>query len=170
MFKNDTIIPFFSLVFAAVMFLSTYFDGLYLQALHGGPREDLSVGQIGLVAFGMVFLIYGLVGYLSVWLEGVELRPGHHPAPDAGLAPVVSTIVLSILLVALGGMFAQLVVRGLNERLASPELVQGIPNPALEGVLLGGILIVIAMIILIIKKFLLDAEVLSEDEHSEVPW
>ena len=162
MYRNDTIGPFFALLFSAALYLATYLDGRHIAALHGGkpPHEALSEGQIGLVAFATLFLIYGLIGYFSVWLEGVELRPGRH-VPDPSGPVVALALVLAVIEAALGGLFVRLMIHHLAVEPVSPLA---------EGVVFGAMMFVGALLVAIYKKYYLGDEVLVEDEHSEVPW
>ncbi len=162
MYRNDTIGPFFALLFSAALYLATYWDGKHIAALHGGkpPHEALSEGQIGLVAFATLFLIYGLIGYFSVWLEGVELRPGRHVPDPSGLV-VALALLLAVAEAALGGFFVRLMIHHLTVEPVSPLA---------EGVVFGAMMLIGALLVAIYKKYYLGDEVLVEDEHSEVPW
>ncbi len=159
MYRNDTVIPFFSILFSAALFLMAYLDGQHIARLAGHTPEELSVGQIGLMAFGIVFFLYGAIGYLSNWLEGEELRP-HRKLADPGNTHVIG-IVLSLLAVALSGFFARVILYDLQNETTFP---------ALEGGLFGAIFLVAALLLVMYKKFYQDEEVLTEHEDSEVPW
>jgi len=162
MYRNDTIGPFFALLFSVALYLATYLDGKHIAALHGGklPHAALSEGQIGLVAFATLFLIYGLIGYFSVWLEGVELRPGRHVPSPSPLA-VAAALVLAVAEAALGGFFVRLMIHHYTVEPVSP---------AAEGAVFGAMMLIAALLIAIYKKYYLGDEVLIEEEHSEVPW
>ena len=62
MYRNDPILPTFALILAAGLFYAAYLDGRHIARLLGHVPEELSVGQIGLMAFGAVLLLYGLMG------------------------------------------------------------------------------------------------------------
>ena len=62
MYRNDPILPTFALILAAGLFYAAYLDGQHIARLLGHVPEELSVGQIGLMAFGAVLLLYGLMG------------------------------------------------------------------------------------------------------------
>jgi len=162
MYRNDTVVPFFSLLIAVALYLATYMDGLHIAKLHGGqaPHEALSEGQIGLVAFGTLALIYALIGFFSAWLEGVELRPGRH-VPDPGIGAVVVALVLAVAEAALGGLLVRMVIHHLTVEPVSPFW---------EGLVFGLTMLVGALLVAVYKKYYLGDEVLVEDEHSEVPW
>ncbi|WP_027882062.1 hypothetical protein [Meiothermus rufus] len=160
MYRNDTIIPFFALLFSAALFLMSYLNGQRIAVLTGHKPEELSVGQIGLMAFAAVLFIYGAIGYISAWLEGQELRPGRH-FPEPSTSPLVAGIVLVLLLTAMGGFFVQLLVYS----------AQSGQNPTwLQGGFFAAMALIIAALLAIYKKFYQREEVVTEDEHSEVPW
>ena len=159
MYRNDRVIPFFTLVFAAALFFMSYLDGRYITALSGGKPQPLSVGQIGLISLGVVFLIYGVIGFISVWLEGSELRPGVHKARP-GRAQWVG-MVLSALAVALSGLFVQAIVHSLRTQQN---------HPAAEGIIFAAISLCVAGLLMLYKNYYQDDEVHIESEDSEVPW
>lgn len=160
MYRNDTVLPFFGILFGVALWYMAYLDGLHIARLAGHTPEELSVGQLGLITFGIVFFLFGAIGYISAWLEGSELRPGRHEA-EGGAAPMVVIFVLAILLVGLSGLFVNAIVYGLTE---------GPVKPAFMGQLAAAILLVMTLLLVVYKKFFVDDEVLVEDEHSEVPW
>ena len=160
MYRNDPVLPTFSLILALGLFYAAYLDGRLLARLQGHTPMELSVGQIGLMAFGAVLLLYGLMGLVSFWLEGVELRPGRHfPAPST--APVAAVVILVLLLTALSGFFARLIVYS----------AQTGHNPTwLQGLIFGSISLVVAALFGIYKKFFGRDEAVTEDEKGEFPW
>ena len=160
MYRNDPILPTFSLILALGLFYAAYLDGLHIARLLGHTPEELSVGQIGLMAFGAVFLLYGLIGLTSYWLEGVELRPGRH-FPTPSTAPVAAGVVLVLLLTALSGFFVRLIIYS----------GQTGYNPTwLQGLIFGSISLVVAALFGIYKRFFGRDEVITEEEKSEFPW
>jgi hypothetical protein len=67
MARNDAVIPIWTLVIAAVLGWAAYQDGHHLTVLSGGHAPAaLSVGQVGLVTFGLVFAVYGMMGLTRV--------------------------------------------------------------------------------------------------------
>jgi len=162
MYRNDPIGPFFALLFSVALYLAAYLDGKHIAALHGGelPHAALSEGQIGLVAFATLFLIYALIGFASVWLEGVELRPGRHVPNPSGLV-VFLALALAVVEAALGGFFVRLLIHHYTVEPVSP---------AAEGAVFGAMMLVGALLLALYKKYYLGDEVLIEEEHSEVPW
>ena len=159
MYRNDRVIPFFTILFAVALFFLAYLDGRHITALEGGVPQPLSVGQIGLVSLGIVLLTYGLIGYVSVWLEGRELRPGTHKARP-GNAQWVG-MALSALAVALSGLFVQAIVHALRTQEN---------HPAVEGAIFAGISLTVAALLALYKHYYQDDEVGVESEDSEVPW
>jgi hypothetical protein len=162
MYRNDTVVPYFALVFSAALFLISYLN-VQLLFDRGVELARLPVGTIGLMAFGMVLFLYGFIGLISNWLEGSELRPGrHHPEPSS--LPVVVGVALSILLVVLSGFFVRTLVFA-----ADPEFGY-YSDPTLQGGVFASMMLLLAVLIVIYKKFFMEEEVLAEDEKSEFPW
>lgn len=159
MYRNDPILPTFSLILALGLFYAAYLDGLHIARLLGHTPEELSVGQIGLMAFGAVLLLYGLMGLISYWLEGLELRPGRH-FPTPSTAPVAAGVILVLLLTALSGFFVRLIVYS----------AQTGHNPTwLQGLVFGGMSLVVAFLG-IYRRFFGREEVITEEEKSGFPW
>ncbi|MCS6867995.1 MAG: cytochrome C [Thermus sp.] len=160
MYRNDPIIPTFALILALGLFYTAYLDGLHIARLIGHTPEELSVGQIGLMAFGAVLLLYGLIGLVSYWLEGIELRPGRH-FPTPSTAPVAAGVILVLLLTALSGFFVRLLVYS----------AQSGHNPTwLQGLIFGAISLVVAALLGVYKKFFGRDEAITEEEKSQFPW
>ena len=160
MYRNDPVLPTFALILALGLFYAAYLDGLHIARLLGHTPEELSVGQIGLMAFGALLLLYGLMGLVSYWLEGVELRPGRR-FPEPSTAPVAAGVVLVLLLTALSGFFVRLLVYS----------AQSGHNPTwLQGLVFGAISLVVAALFGIYHRFFGREEVITEEEKSEFPW
>ena len=160
MYRNDPILPTFALILAAGLFYAVYLDGRRIARHLGDGPEELSVGQIGLMAFGAVLLLYGLMGLVSYWLEGIELRPGRH-FPTPSTAPVAAGVILVLLLTALSGFFVRLLVYS----------AQTGHNPTwLQGLIFGSISLVVAALFGIYRRFFGREEVITEEEKSEFPW
>ena len=145
---------------AALFILAAYLDGTQIAQQTGKTNAALSVGQIGMITFGVLLFVYGAIGSISVWLEGQELRPGLI-RKSPGTFPVIAGVILSALLVALAGFFVRLIYH---------ELAAGITASALEGAIAGTIFLVAAFLLLLYRKAFVDDEALVEDEHMEVPW
>ncbi|WP_117237646.1 cytochrome C [Thermus sediminis] len=160
MYRNDFVLPTFSLILALGLFYAAYLNGLHIARLQGHTPEELSVGQIGLMAFGALFLLYGLMGLISYWLEGLELRPGRH-FPTPSTAPVAAGVILVLLLTALSGFFVRLIVYS----------AQTGYNPTwLQGLIFGGISLVVAALFGLYRRFFVREEVVTEGEKGEFPW
>lgn len=160
MYRNDTIVPFFALVFAAALFLMSYLNTQGRVVKEEGIVPHLTVGTIGLMAFGMVLFMYGFIGLISNWLEGSEMKPGKHE-PQASSLPVVAGVVLSLLLVVVAGFFGRAM-------LYSNEIAYN--ANALQGGLFAGMMLLVALLLVIYKKFFQTEEVVAEDEKSDFPW
>lgn len=159
MYRNDRVVPFYALLFAVALFFMMSLNQS-LRVVKEGDVAHLTVGSIGLMAFAMVLFIYGFIGLLGNWLEGAELRPGKHE-PEPSSLPVVAGVVLSILLVILSGFFVRTLVY------ASAE---GYNPTALQGGVFAAMMLLIALLVAIYKKFFIPEEVLAEDEKSDFPW
>mgnify|MGYP003444108031 FL=1 len=160
MYRNDPILPTFALILAAGLFYAAYLDGRHIARLLGHVPEELSVGQIGLMAFGAGLLLYGLMGLVSYWLEGIELRPGRH-FPTPSTAPVAAGVILVLLLTALSGFFVRLLVSSAQT---------GHTPTWLQGLAFGAISLVVAALFGIYRRFFGREEVITEEEKSEFPW
>ena len=159
MYRNDRVVPFFALVLALALFLTTYLDGIHITSLEGHAPEEFSVGQIGLMALGIVLLLYAMIGFVSVWLEGEELRPGMRRA-EPGNTHIIG-IALSLVTVAVSGLFAQAVL--------TSQRTQEI-HPRIEGILFGIVALLVAAVLALYKRHYQDEDVRAESETSEVPW
>lgn len=155
MFRNDPLVPFYALLASAAAFLAAWLYGRNL-----GPQPALSVGQIGLMSFGMLLLLYGVIGLASVWFEGRELRPGRR-LPRQGTAPLIVGLLLCVADVVLAGAFVRLVIHGLTTQT---------PSPRAEGVATGALFLCTAALLAVYKKYFVSDEVTTDDLGSEVPW
>lgn len=161
MFRNDTAMPFFALLLGAALGLMAYLDGQHIARLLGETPKDLSVGQIGLVAFALVLGLYGIVGLVSVWLEGTELRVGTH-APRASMPALLVAVLLALGLVVLSGLF----VRSIRSSLVSNTVA-----PLEQGLLFGGMMLCAAAALAVYRKAFVAEEAIAEDERGDgFPW
>lgn len=161
MYRNDAVVPAYALVFSLALFFMSFMNGRTIAARLGHTPEELTIGQIGLMAFAAVLFMYGFVGLLSNWLEGAEMRPGiHYPNPSS--APVVAGVVLSLALVLASGFFVRSLVFAASK--------EGSNVTWLQGGLFAAMMLIIAVLVSIYKKFFMAEEVLAEDEKSEFPW
>ena len=157
--RNDTVLPFFGLLLAVGLFLTAYLDGRHIRALAGGAAQPLSVGQVGLLGLGIALLVYAAIGFVSVWLEGEELRVGTH-RPEPGRRMWLGML-LSALAVALSGLFVQAIRHSLRS---------GENHPAVEGAIFACISVTVAALLALYKHDGQDDEVWAEPNDSEVPW
>lgn len=169
MYRNDNVIPTFSLLFAVALFVMAMLNRQHISRLAGENVDHLSVGGIGLIAFALVLFIYGFIGLLSNWLEGRELRPGIHQ-PEPSSAPLIAGIVLSLLLVMLSGFFVRLIAFAYAANPLKPAEVAAANPTWLQGLIFAAMMLVIAFLIALYKKFYLPEEVVAEDEKGDFPW
>jgi len=161
MARNDAVIPFWTLVIAVVLGWAAYEDGNRITVLSGNHAATaLSVGQVGLVTFALVFAVYGMMGLVSVWLEGVELRPGRS-TPEVGVGPMVAGMLVALFLAAASGLFVQDIRQSLQT-----EQIRALN----EGVIFGAMALLSALLLIVYKEYMVGEEAVAEDEHSEVPW
>lgn len=160
MFRNDTLVPFFALLFGVALGLMAYLDGRHITQLAKAAPKDLSVGQIGLVAFGMVLVVYGLIGLLSVWLEGEELRPGKH-SRRSGTGVLAFGLALVVALVVFSGLFVRSIISSQNS---------GAVDAAQQGALFAGMMLSGAALLALYKRYFIGEEAIAEDERGEFPW
>jgi hypothetical protein len=160
-YRNDPVVPVFSLIPSAALFLATYLDGQHIAALgtYAYPGA-LTEGQIGLMSFAGLFFLYGFIGLISTWLEGTEIYPGKRD-PEPSSLPVVAGVILSLLLTAVSGFFV---------RTLAYSSIHKIRPDALEGGLFAAMMLLIAILLALYRKFFMTEEVLAEDEHSDFPW
>ncbi len=163
MYRNDAVVPFFSIVFSIGFFLMMTLNQSMRVVHEPGVASHLTAGSIGLLAFSIVLFVYGFIGLISNWLEGEELTPGRHN-PEPSSLPVVAGVVLSLLLVLLSGFF----VRTLIPLKVGEEVLMA--SSAVQGTVFGSMMLIIAMLVAIYKKFFQEEEILAEDEKSDFPW
>ena len=166
MYRNDRVVPAFALVFAIALFFMAYLNTqtrVVEKVIEGAPPA-MSVGTKGLLVFAFVLFVYGFIGLMSNWLEGSEFRPGiHNPEPSS--LPVVAGVVLSLLLVVLAGVFVRILLP------IVPEEGEPYSTPTwLQGGVFAGMMMILAFLIAIYKKFFQQEEVLAEDEKGDFPW
>lgn len=160
MFRNDHVVPVFAFLLALGLFFTAYLDNVHITHLEGHAPAEFSVGMIGLVSLGVVFLLYAMIGLVSVWLEGQELRPAERRArPASGTMWVLGFLVLVV--VALSGLFAQMILYSQRTQ---------VTHTTVEGVLFGLIAIVVGVVLALYKRYYQDEDVRAEPEDSEVPW
>lgn len=166
--RNDTTIPWFSLLTAGALLAVL----LYAFSTHGPPAPaaakvprlafvpaHLQLYEVFLTSVIMILVIYGIHGLVSVWLEGRELEPGRRPARNSRWAFWAILACLSAVL-AVSVAFAGAIAEGLR---AGPDTVR-------EGFLMGSLLLLFALALALYKHHFLPDEALLEDPDSDVPW
>lgn len=157
MYRNDRVLPIYSLILALALFLIAYLDGQHLAARAGHELDHLSSGQYGLVAFGISFLLFAVIGFVVVWLEGKELRPTYKQAtPSRGA--FVAVLVTSFFLVAASGIFVQAIQYSQRTQ---------VNNTAIEGLLFGIVALLVATVLALYKRYFQDEHVKTEALESE---
>lgn len=159
MYRNDPVVPFAAFLFGAALLLVAYLDTNLLIRAGKTVPQALSEGQLGLVVFGLVGLLYAAIGFASIWLEGQVLRPERSTPEVPSVAPV-AMVILSLTLAGLSGLLVRFVAIGLST----------VPlNRLVEGGVFAAIMFVAAAMLLVYAKFVLPREVIVEGEE-EVPW
>ncbi|HKI57595.1 MAG TPA: hypothetical protein VKA00_00070 [Trueperaceae bacterium] len=159
MYRNDPVVPIFAFLLSLGLFFTAYLDYVHIAQLEGHAPAEFSVGMIGLVSLGVVFLLYAMIGLVSVWLEGYELRPALRKAHPGHTLWILGVLVFIV--VALSGLFAQMILY--SQRTQQTQ-------PTVEGVLFGLIAITVGVVLALYKRYYQDEDVRAEPEDSEVPW
>lgn len=159
MYRNDPVVPVFALLLSLGLFFTAYLDFVHITQLEGHAPPEFSVGMIGLVSLGVVFLLYAMIGLVSVWLEGYELRPAKRRAHPGRTMWILAVLVFVV--VALSGLFAQMILY--SQRTQKTQ-------PTVEGILFGLIAIAVGVVLALYKRYYQDEDVRAESEDSEVPW
>ncbi len=160
MYRNSVFGPFFFLLLSVAFFLATFLSRQKTILRTGSAPEALTTIQIGLIAFAMTFLIFAAIGFASVWLEGQEHRP-RREVPRPGRLAFAMGMGLSVILVAMSGLFFHVILRGIT--------ATKLP-PIVEGCVAGGMSVVAVILLLVYQKYFIVHEVVAEDEQGEVPW
>lgn len=118
--------------------------------------EHLTEYQIGLLAWVLVLAVYGMIGLLSVWLEGVEGIPERvEPRPGAGALAAVS---LSAVAALAGSVwFIVQVVSG-----TGPVLALGLSGTFWMWSL--------AIAVALYRRHFMVRETIQQDRDEEIPW
>lgn len=160
MYRNDYVLPAYALVLSLALFLIAYLDGRHLAALAGHPLDHLSSGQYGLLAFAISLLLFAVIGFVVVWLEGKELRPTKRRARPTRAA-FFAVLVTAGLLVATSGVFVQAI--RYSQRTQEN-------NTMAEGILFGIVALLVATVLALYKRYFQDEDIRTESMESEVPW
>ena len=155
--RNGPLLPLVALLAAAGLFAGARL--MMAPAAPPAPRVLSSV-QLGMVALSMALFLYGAIGSISVWLEGLELRVGRQPARPGRIAVTVG-LAGAVVLVTLSGLFA---------RLIWTAVPGGPQNTLVQGSLAAAICFLGAGLVLVYRRSAITQEVVVEDERSEVPW
>jgi hypothetical protein len=160
MHRNDPGGPLAALIAAVAFFWGARIYGTLVVGAAPGEPVPLSVFQIGLMALGILLVIYGIIGLVTIWLEGRELQLGRRRARPGRVAFTVGLVLVAIL-VAASGLFAGIIGEDLHAVRA---------HPAREGLLAGIIFLLAALVLAFYRRFFMDDVVEADDERSEVPW
>ncbi|WP_407538243.1 cytochrome c [Deinococcus radiomollis] len=128
--------------------------------------EEIILPEIFLVTFVMLLLTYGIIGLYSHWAEGAELKPGIHKVRSTPMVMVAMIASLSgVLLFSV--LFVKQILQGLAGMNATPPLP---PQVTAEGFYAAMVVLLIALVLGIYKKYFMDGEVVVEDASGEFPW
>jgi hypothetical protein len=155
MSRNGIGIPFFALVVATVCFAVARFITPHAALASGGAPEPLSAMQVGFIAFGVTLVVYGAAGVGSVWLHGVELRPGTH-RPHAPMPVVLLALIATLALAGVAGTFVFLVRQSAAGIVVDTGTVGGVG---------GGAFFLIALLIVLYARYFLPAVVEVESQQ-----
>jgi len=111
--------------------------------------------EIGLVAWALALVIFGVQGLLSVAVEGRELRPGHVEPRLTGQ--------LSVAIVAFG--LALLAISAL----LGVAILDGWP-PARVGTLAGAGCLILGLLLVLYKEAFVGDEAALDERDDGIPW
>lgn len=128
--------------------------------------DHMKLPEIFLATFVIVLLTYGIIGLYSVWVEGLELKPGIHKVRATPIAQVgiFATMGLTVFFAI---MFVRQMLIDFQGWNASEPVM---PDVAAEGFYAAMVLLMMAASIALYKRFYMDGEVLVEDASGEFPW
>ncbi len=128
--------------------------------------EEIILPEIFLVTFIMLLLTYGIIGLYSHWAEGAELRPGIHKVRSTPM--VMVAMVASLAGVVL---FSVLFVRQILTSIAGMNASTPVaPQVTTEGFYAAMVVLLLALVLALYKKYFMDGEVVVEDASGEFPW
>ncbi|WP_424950059.1 c-type cytochrome [Deinococcus sp.] len=127
---------------------------------------EIILPEIFLVTFIMLLLTYGIIGLYSHWAEGAELHPGIHKVRSTPMVMVAMVASLAGV-VLFSVLFVRQIVSGVAGMNASPPLP---PQVTAEGFYAAMVVLLIALVLGIYKKYFMDGEVVVEDASGEFPW
>ena len=127
---------------------------------------EIKLPEIFLVTFIMLLLTYGIIGLYSHWAEGAELKPGIHKVRSTPLVMVAMIASLSgVLLFSV--LFVKQILISIAGMNATPPLA---PQVTAEGFYAAMVVLLLALVLGIYKKYFMDGEVVVEDAGGEFPW
>ena len=128
--------------------------------------EEIKLPEKFLVTFIVLLLTYGLIGLYSHWAEGAELKPGIHKVRSTPLVMVAMIASLSgVLLFSV--LFVKQILISIAGMNATPPLA---PQVTAEGFYAAMVVLLLALVLGIYKKYFMDGEVVVEDAGGEFPW
>jgi mono/diheme cytochrome c family protein len=128
--------------------------------------SEIKLPEIFLVTFVMLLLTYGIIGLYSHWAEGAELKPGIHKVRSTPM--VMVAMIASLTGVVL---FSVLFVRQILTSIAGMNAATPVPpQVTAEGFYAAMVVLLLALVLGIYKKFFMDGEVVVEDSSGEFPW
>ncbi len=128
--------------------------------------EEIKLPEIFLVTFVMLLLTYGIIGLYSHWAEGAELRPGIHKVRSTPMT-------ITAMIAAMAGviLFSVLFVRQILTSIAGMNAATPVaPQVTAEGFYAAMVVLLIALVLGLYKKYFMDGEVVVEDASGEFPW
>lgn len=128
--------------------------------------SEIKLPEIFLVTFIMLLLTYGIIGLYSHWAEGAELKPGIHKVRS-------TPMVMAAMIAALVGvvLFSVLFVRQILTSIAGMNAATPVaPQVTAEGFYAAMVVLLLALVLGLYKKFFMDGEVVVEDSSGEFPW
>lgn len=132
-------------------------DFLGAAAGHGGKiPEHLTEYQIGLLAWVLVLAVFGMIGVVSVWLEGVEPIP-ERVEPHPGLAALVVIAVFALAALAGSVFFIR-------------QAVLGTGAMATLGFAGTFWMWTLAVAVAVYRRYFMVAETIQQDRDEEIPW
>jgi hypothetical protein len=118
--------------------------------------EHLTEYQIGLLAWILVLAVYGVIGVVSVWLEGVEPVP-EVVEPRPGLGALLTLSVFSLATLVASVVFIRQVVLGTG----------AVSTLGASGALWMWSL---AIAVAVYRRYFVAQEIIQQDRDEEIPW
>lgn len=130
----------------------------FLGAAAGEQKipEHLTEYQIGLLAWILVLAVYGAIGLISVWLEGVEPVP-EVAEPRPGPGAVLALTLFSLATLVASVMFIRQVVLGTG----------AVSTLGVSGALWMWSL---AVAVAVYRRYFVAQEIIQQDRDEEIPW